>query len=221
MNTAIRAVPADLNRHVWRSMRLIVLCGLLALAGTRARAQSLVQNINISLTGYSQGASNNTGTNATQKLNTTKVTTATVIQALGAVLDTTFSSKAQLQAISDTSGDLQSIVVSDGGQQTDVTSFFTLTTGNFVSKSTSNDNNGAGNQIQYGIEEFALSNNGGLSFDVQGFTTVISTTTAGSNGTTTITQLTASVAGSGTDANGNATVLRGTISITGKKLSGS
>jgi hypothetical protein len=199
----------------------ILLCGLFALAGAKANGQNVVQNVTIVLTGYDQGATNDDGTTSTQKLSTTKVTTATVIQALGTALGTNFSSKAEFQAISNTAGSLQSFVVSDGGQQTDVTTYFTFTPGTSVSKSDTSDSTGVGSQTSYGIQEFTFLNIGGLSFDVQGFTTMTSSTTGASGATTTISQLTASVAGTGTDANGNTTVLRGTISVTGKKVSNS
>jgi hypothetical protein len=196
-------------------IKLAVLCAVLAMEAARAGAQNLVQNVTIALSGYVQGPSNDNGTNATQTAVGTLVATKTVIQTLGAALGTSFSSKAQLQFMLDTSGNLQSIVVSDGGQQTDVTTSFTITDGNYVSKSKSNDTTGAGSAIRYGIREFAFSTTSGLSFDVQGFTTIVASTVAATGGTTTtLVEFTATVAGTGTDANGNPLVLKGAISGT-------
>lgn len=195
--------------------KLSVVCAVLALAGTRVGAQNLVQNITIALSGYDQSPAVDNGTNTTQAAVGILVTTKNVIQALGAALGVSFSSSAQLQFLLSTAGVLQSVAVSDGGQQTDVTSFVTITDGNYVIKSKSNDSTGVGSQLEYGIREFTLSPGGGLSFDVQGFTTIIASTTAGSGGTTTtVVQFTAAVAGTGTDANGNTLVLKGTISGT-------
>jgi hypothetical protein len=202
--------------------KVIIAGALTALGAIQIHAQSVTQTVTISLTAYVQAQSqNDNGTNTISTVSRGTVTTASVIQALGASVGATFDSKAVLQAISDTSGNLQSIVVADNGQQTDVTSFFTFTTGNFVSSGRTKDSTGAGTQTQLGTEEFALNIASGLSFDVQGFTTISSVTTFSttSQSTTTISQLTASVAGSGNAANGNSAVFRGTISIKGQHVS--
>jgi hypothetical protein len=191
--------------------RLAAISTGLTLAAMPCNAQNLAQNITIALAGYVQGPSSDNGSNTTQTVVSAQVTTKTVIQALGTALGVTFSSKAQLEAILDTSGTLQSIVVTNGGQQTDVTSFFTITDVNFVSKTRTNDSTGASTQTQYGIREFSFTSSGGLSFDVQGFATIAASTSSGTAGTTTLVQYTATVAGSGTDANGNTMVLKGTI----------
>jgi hypothetical protein len=196
-------------------LKLSVLCAILAQGATQVGAQTLVQNLTIALSGYIQGTNSDNGTNTTQTLTAAQVTTKTVIQALGAALGTTFSAKAQLQAVLDTSGLLQSVVVTNGGQQTDVTTFFTVTDGNSVSKSKTNDSTGAGSQTEYVVREISFANPGGLSFDVQGFSVIAASTTAGSGGTTkTLIQFAATVAGSGTDANGNTMVLKGIIAGT-------
>jgi len=188
---------------------------LLAVTAARTSAQSAAQTITISLSGLVQTQTQlDNGTNTVSTVAHTSVTTANVIQALGASLGTTFDSKAVLEEISDTNGNVQ-FVISDDGQTNDVTSFFTINQGNFITKGSANDVTGAGTQIQYGVEEFVLTISGGLNFDEQGLTTITSTTTfSRTNQTaTTVAQTTATVSGSGTASNGNTTILKGTISL--------
>jgi hypothetical protein len=193
----------------------------MALAASQTHAQSVVQTITISLSGLVQAQSqSDNGTNTISTVAHTSVTTASVIQALGASLGVTFDSKAVLEAISDTSGNLQSIVVLDDGKTNDVTSYFTVNPGNFITSGKISDATGAGTQTQYGSEEFVLTIGGGLSFDVQGLTTITSTITfsATAQTTTSVSQTTATVSGAGTAANGNTTILKGTITIKGHDI---
>jgi len=196
-------------------VKLSIISAILACEASQGRAQNLVQNITIALSGYVQGTNSDNGSNATQTASATQVTTKSMIQGLGTLLGTNFSAKAQLQFVLDTSGVLQAVVVNNGGQQTDVTAFFSVTDGSSVTKSKTNDSTGVGSQTEYVIREFALANPGGLNFDVQGFTVLTASTTAGTGGTTkTLIQFAATVSGSGTDTNGNTTVLKGTIAGT-------
>jgi len=197
---------------------IVLISAVAALSAADSHAQLVMQPMTINLSGWVQVQSqNDNGTNTISTLAHASVTTASVIQALGAAVGTNFDSKATLEAVSDTNGNLLSIVVMDDGQTNDVTSFFTFNPGNFVASGKFSDSTGAGTETQYGTEEFVLTINGGLSFDVQGLTTLTSVTlfSATNKATITTSQLNATVAGSGTATNGNATVLKGSISIKG------
>ena len=122
-------------------VKLSIISAILAFEASQGRAQNLVQNITIALSGYVQGTNSDNGSNATQTASATQATTKSVIQGLGTLLGTNFSAKAQLQFVLDTSGVLQAVVINNGGQQTDVTAFFSVTDGSPVTKSKTNDNN--------------------------------------------------------------------------------
>ena len=193
-----------------------------AVAQVQATQQTnVVQNLSIQLFGVSQGGSFAFGGTSGTNVNSARVDTRQVIQALANATANSFSSTSKLVVVTPIDGGASRIQVRDGGNPAvDVTDFF-----NFQELSGSVD--GAANTtrprrsttVSYVIARFALQDADGqtlpLHFDVNGFTTINSSTGGfgGQQGPNTD----ANVAGSG-DRNGNLLILQGSVEIFGRSL---
>lgn len=188
-------------------MAQLAAIGALIAGATTLNAQTNIDlNVNIALNGVVQ-----TGDTASKGHGATK----DVIQALvpGA------SSKAKLLARFSPDGGDPAFIVSDGGNETDVTgSLSTRLAGNEVDVTT-DKGNGLTTVKSVQIREFILSTDT-ISFDVQGYTTA-NLDNKGLNGETFAnpipTSASAKVAGNLT-VNGDSGVAQGVISLSGRKI---
>jgi len=186
----------------------------------RAQQTNQVQNFNIQLFGFTQGASNQFGAMIETNASFVRISNPQVIQALGAATSNSFSLASKLVAVSPSDGGDFSVQVRDGSNApVDVSGFFTFeAVSDSVNGSVFNTKTGHGAGVSYEIARFALHDDGNLTlnlhFDVRGFTTV-SSTTPQSN--TRNCGLSASVSGVG-ERNGQLVILQGSIAIFGRTL---
>src|ERR1700733_565625 len=159
------------------------------LAGASAVTTNVVQNINLQLTFYEQGPTNQTGNRVVTKVNQVRVTTKDLIAALGTATSNNFSSSAQLVYLRDaTSNILTGVVVRDGTNIVDVSDYFAETNGALlIHGSTENLMTGISTGVSYGTMHLVVTNNApgilhlpivtpadnlNLTFNVRGFVTI-------------------------------------------------
>jgi hypothetical protein len=181
------------------TVKFAVLGSLLALGCGTLKAQSnMVQGLTINLTGVQQ----NGGGGASPA----KITNKEILTALAAGGTNAFSTRARLMTVTPIGGGTTSVIVRDvvgrGNVDTDVSGNFTMSTSTTVTKP-----GPAGGGTDYSIQTFGF-NSGTVAFTAQGYTTASEKTGA----------LSSTVNGSGTTAQGNPAVFKGTITATaGKK----
>jgi hypothetical protein len=183
---------------------------------------NLVQTLNIQLFGVSQGAPFNFGGTSGTNVNSVRVDTRQVILALGTATGNTFSFASRLVVVSPLDGSAVSIQVRDGSNSpVDVTDYFNAQeiSGSVDGSVTTTRPRRTSASVSYVIARFALQDVNGqslpLHFDVNGFTTVNSST--GGFGAPQGPVTDANVAGSG-DRNGNLLILQGSVEIFGNTL---
>jgi hypothetical protein len=204
-------------------LKLTAIAALFAMAAFRTNADTtnLVQDVSIQLTGFRQGAPRTNLTSIVVGLDTTRVTTAGVIAALGASTGNSFSTGARLVSVTPVAGGDSAVQVRDGTNTVDVTMFFSHQQfGDTLVTSFTTISTGRTSESDFSVQRFALHDAGGfpalsLSFDVQGITqnddtSVGGVSSPGSN-------LTASVAGTG-DRDGRFMILQGFVTIRGHTL---
>lgn len=186
---------------------------------------NLVQNISILLKTVSQGGSTTNGTLVTTVVNRGLLTTANVIQTLGASTGDSFSSTARLLMVSPLPGGPASIIVHDGTNDVDVTGFFAndIRSDTMVA-SILNTATGKVTGTSYDIERFQLSDQGGFPnldthFNLRGGTVTRTTTLVNGAGAVIgqAHQVMATLAGDG-DRNGTNLVIQGSIRILGSVI---
>ena len=205
-----------------KTFKLAVL-GAMALAfATQVHAQqtNLVQNLNIQLFGFSQGGTSTFPNTVVTNVNSVRVDTRQVIQALAAATANSFSSTSKLVVVTPLGGGNPSVQVRDGSNPpVDVTEFFDLEAlSGSVNGSVVNTKSGHSVSVSYEIARFALQDAVGASlnlhFDVNGVTTTTSNVPPSAPQ---IPIVNANVSGSG-DRNGNLLILQGSIEILGRTL---
>lgn len=195
-----------------------------AVAQVQAGQQTnLVQTLSIQLFGVSQGSAFSFGGTSGTNVNSVRVDTRQVILALGTATGNTFSFASRLVLVSPLDGSAASIQVRDGSNSpVDVTDFFNTQelSGSVDGSVTTRTRGGSSStSVSYLISRFVLQDADGqslpLHFDVNGFTTI--TTSTGGFGGQQGPVTDANVAGSG-DRSGNNLVLQGSVEIFGRTL---
>jgi hypothetical protein len=200
--------------------KLTAIAALFTVAALRSNADTtnLVQDVNIQLTGFRQGATQTNGNNVSTGVDTTRVGTAAVIAALGATTGNSFSTSARLVSVTDLAGSSSSVQVRDGGNSVDVTPFFgSQQFGDTLQTRVTNTRNGRSSESDFSVQRFTLHDVGGyqpltLHFDVQGITQVDDSANGGVSSPGS--NLTGNVVGTG-DRNDRFMILQGTISLHG------
>lgn len=202
-----------------RKLTAAVAAVIFGLAASQAKADhtNLVQNVSLRLLGITQGGTRTNGNVVTASVNTVRVGNGDVIGALGPATGNSFSDAAQLLAVTLLPDGATSIVVRDGGNEVDVSDFFSHDNlSDSVGSSQLNTRTGRSTETDYSIQRFTLHDVDGqpisLHFDVQGIATENL-----SNAVTPRADLSADVAGSG-DNSGQLMILQGTITVRGRTL---
>jgi len=208
-----------------KTLKIAVLAGVVMVGVIQAQAgtqTNLVQNLSVQLFGVSQGGSFSGGGITGTNVNSVRVDTRQVIQALGTATFNTFSSfGSRLVVVTPVDGSSESrIQVRDGtNAPVDVTDFFNFQeVSDAVNGSVASTRPARSTTVSYVISRCVLQDANGstlpLHFDVNGFTTINSSTGFfGPQGPTTD----ANVSGAG-DRNGKLLILQGSIEIFGRQL---
>jgi len=188
-------------------MAQLTVIGALMAGATALNAQTNVDvTVNIALNGVVQN-----GDTATRG----HITTRDVILAIKS--DAAKNAKLVLRS---TLGSGEQFLILEGTTETPADQLSTQQLGTPVTVET--DKNGLISDKTVEIREFALQGTGGLTFDVQGYTTSTSNNKGLSHGETfdetTVVSASAKVSGTMTDASGNPGVVQGTISVGGRKI---
>lgn len=204
--------------HVSKLLTLAALAMTTAVSAW-ADQTNLVQELNIQLNGIKQGPTTTVRNQVITSLDYARVGTRQVVEALGTATGNTFSQSARLVVITPLGGGYSKVVVRDGGNSVDVSSFFDHTQqGGEVTSSVLNTRSNRGVTNVYGIQRFVLADSPvygavGIHFDVNGIAVDNSSTDASAPGSET----NADVVGSG-DKAGTTVILQGTIRIRGHTL---
>ena len=204
-------------------MAVMAVAGLAIAVQAQAGTQTnLVQSLNIQLVGVSQGSSFSFGGTSGTNVNNVLIGTRQIIQALGNATANTFSSTSKLVVVTPTDGSEAHIQVRDGSNTVDVTDFLIAQElSPSVDGSVSTTKPPRTTSVSYLISRFVLQDADGATlpfhFDVNGFTTINSSTGGffGSQGQGSTTD--ANVSGTG-DRNGNMVILQGSVEIFGHTL---
>ena len=200
-----------------QSVKITAIVALLVSGAVELRADqtNLVQNLNIRLTGITQGRTETNGNFVRTSVDFARVGNSDVIKQLGTATGNSFSSKAKLVVVTPLPSGNSAIMIRDGTASVDVTSFFVYEQkGGFVTSSQTNLKSGRGNSTDYSIQRLALVDSSlTLHFDVQGV--AVESTSFSNSGTQT--ELDASASGFG-DQNGKPLILEGTFQVQGNQL---
>jgi len=202
------------------SKKLTAIAALFILAALRTNADTtnLVQDINIQLTGFRQGATQTNGYIVTTGVDNSRIGTAGVIAALGAATGNSFSTSARLVSVTPLPDGFSSVVVRDGANSVDVTAFFVHEQfGDTLHTGTANLRYGRSSASDFSVQRFALRDAGGfpaltIHFDVQGIAEDDDSANGGVSSPGS--NLTGNLVGTG-DRNGRFLILEGTISVHG------
>jgi len=184
-------------------------------AQTNSSAVTLVQNLNIALTGYAQ--------DTVGAATFVRIGNREILAQLGTNLGTNLAGARLLLVTHDfgTTSNATTIVVRTRAADIDVTAYFSHTT---VSDPVTTDRSAGGRTLitVYDIQEFNLETPGGATaltthFLVRGFATSRTTTLRNRTTTGDVTSVTANVAGTGAVANKYA-VLQGSVSLLGSRF---
>jgi hypothetical protein len=166
-----------------KTLKLAAVSTLLLYALPSMAAQTnLVQNISIVAKTISQGGSVTNGTLVTTGVNKGLLTTANIIQTLGASTGDSFASTAKLLLVSPLPSGSASIVVRDGTNEVDVTGFFVdQIRSDTMEGSVLDTSTGKMKATDYDIQRFQLVDQGGFPnldthFDARGVTVTKSKT---------------------------------------------
>jgi hypothetical protein len=201
----------------------ILTAGLVQIHAARTNS---VQNIEFELAFFAQGPTNHPSPNITAvTINKFRVTTKTIIAALGQATANNFSAQARLVSVRDVTAtnSTRTIEVRDGANVVDVTSYFNITTAetNILSVHSLrfNSTTGIGTAMADGIFHLTLTNASmTASLDLAGFATTTAAGIKSGNAVLSVDEINAAVAGSGTGSNGVPAVVNGLIKIKGRGL---
>ncbi|HWC59497.1 MAG TPA: hypothetical protein VHC44_07360 [Verrucomicrobiae bacterium] len=207
-----------------KTLKIAVLAVAAMVAAIQAQAgvqTNVVQNLSVQLFGVSQGNAFSFGGTSGTNVNNVIVGTRQVIQALGTATGNSFSFSSRLVVVTPIDGGSSQIQVRDGSNApVDVSHFFSMQElSGSVDGSVTTTRPARSTSVSYLVARFVLADADGqtlpLHFDVNGFTTINSTSGGffGSQGPTTD----ANVSGSG-DRNGNLIILQGSVDIFGRTL---
>ncbi len=200
--------------------KLTAIAALFTVAALRSNADTtnLVQEINIQLTGFKQGAPQTNRTTVSTGVDNARIGNNAVIAALGAATGNSFSSSADLVAVTSLSDGSSSIQIRDGGNTVDVTAFFSQQqSGPTLQTSITNLRNGSSSESDFSVQRFTLHDVGGYAplavhFDVQGITEIDDSSVNGVSSPGN--RVTSNLVGTG-DRNGTPMILQGSIDIRG------
>lgn len=194
----------------------LAMAAFLVLGAARASAAdqtNLVQTLFIRLTGLQQGRTLESTRFVAETVDSVRVDTRRVIEALAVATANTFSSTSRLVVVTPVNGGVSQIQVRDGANKVDVSTFFSHDDwSDAVRSSLLNKATGRFSSASYSIQHFALRDSDraiNLHFEVSGFTE------EDSNGGQS--SLEADVAGAG-DRNGKLLILRGFIGVFGDDI---
>lgn len=159
--------------------------GLSLLVATSAHAltTNVLQNINITITGFSDGVESTNATTYSRSVNKIKKSTADIIQIIGNAMTNTFSKKSKLVLINNLAeeGDATVYVV-DGTNRVDVSGFFSYDqpTSTDVQSYSSNFVSHVEKSIDYSIANFSLKDSDGYTLQTHFQSIGSSTITAAS-----------------------------------------
>ena len=200
---------------------LAVLAMAVAVQVQAGQQTNLVQTLSIQLFGVSQGGPFSFGGTSGTNVNGVRVDSRQVIQVLGAATGNTFSFASRLVIVTPVDGGNSKIQVRDGSNApVDVTEYFNAQeiSGSVDGSITTTRTRTSTTSVSYVIARFALidaSQTLPLHFDVNGFTTINSSTGGFGGPQGPVTD--ANVSGAG-DRNGNLLILQGSIEIFGRTL---
>ena len=203
-------------------MKLATMVVLLAIGVTQTYADqtNLVQNINFRLFGLRQGGTTTNRSLIITSVDTVRLNTRQVIEALAAATANSFSSTSRLVLVTPVDGGVPAVQVRDGDNKVNVSGFFVINQiGSSVSSSMLNTRNGASVQNTYSIQRFVLQDAGDSTltthFDVNGLAVETETNNVWQrrpgNG------FDVDVTGTG-DRNGDALIIQGSINLFGNTL---
>lgn len=203
-------------------VRSAVLATLFAMWGTVARADqsNLVQNLNIRLSGTSNGTTETNKNEVRAQLDFVHLSTADLIQQLGATTGNQFSDMAKLVVVTPLAGGNSAIQVRDGSTSVDVTRFFEYEIKSpSVSTGETNLKTGRASSTAYSIQRLALVDSANspalnLHLDLQGI--AIQSSVTGSN-TGNQSRLEIHVSGWGDDTS-KALIFEGSVRVDGYSL---
>jgi hypothetical protein len=204
-------------------LSVLAVLSMLCVAQVEAQQTNLVQTFSIQLFGFSQGGSNGFGNIVTTNINSVRVDSRQVIQALAVASFDSFSSTSRLVLVTPLNGGSPQVQIRDGNNiPVDVTDFFDIEAlSDSINGSISNTKTGRGSSITYEIGRFALQDAHGqtlsLHFNVDGVVTGSSSSPFFGPASPQSSTIDANVAGSG-DKNGNFIILQGSINIFGRTL---
>jgi hypothetical protein len=198
----------------------LIMTGAIQMATAQQTQTDEVLVLNFQLTTVAQGPTTTGRNTIVSEVQVGKVTSQDVIQALGAAEGVAFSSKARLVLLTPTN-DLEnwSFRVKDGGNEVDVTGFFSHQhVSGLVASTLVNTKTGDFADVDYSIDSFNLVDQPGfpalgLHLNLSGFTVLSTRGLVNRRGTVTgqLDRLEERVSGTG-DQNGNGIIVHGSIS---------
>jgi hypothetical protein len=198
----------------------LMLTGVTQVALGQIQTDELL-SLNFKLTALSQGGVVTNKNTVTTSVQTQTLTSADVVQALGASLGQPFSTNAGLFLLTPTNDlDAWTVQVRDGNLAVDVSGFFVHQAGNDVGSSSLNTKTGAANNVDYSADNFVVQDQGGfpslgLHLSLSGLTRTTSKTTVSHGAVVSVVdKISAQVSGNG-DSQGNPVVLSGTVTAVG------
>jgi hypothetical protein len=200
-------------------LRLAAFAALItvAVAPSYGDQTNVVQDLGIQLWGLTQGGTYTNRNFVVTSVDTVRVNTRRVIEALAAATGSSLSSTSKLVVVTPLGGGAASIQIRDGSTTVDVTGFFAFESlSGSVESSTLNTRTRRSLTTDYSIQRLALQDNGNspaltVHFDVRG----VATENSMNGGQTSNLDIEASGAG---DRNGNLLIIQGNISIYGGTL---
>ena len=195
---------------------------LLLSAATQAYADqtNLVQQLQIHLSGLTQGPTVTNRNTVVTESQPVLLNDRLIIDALGAATGNSFSQSASLVVVRALPNGAPRVAVQDGAHRVDVAAYFVAERlSDVVRRSAYNLRTGVGSAADHSVERLALADVDGypvlsLHFDVDG---IAVNTTVTSPATGPLTEWHANVAGQG-DNNGAVWLLQGTVRVTGHTL---
>lgn len=201
------------------SLAAILLAGLTQVTFAQEQTDELL-SLTFNLTAVVQGGTTTNRNTITTSVQTLKINTSSIIQALGASTGNAFSANAGLFLLTPTNDlDAWIVQVRDGNLAVDVSPYFVHQPGNDVGSVSFNTKTGAANAVDYSVDGFVLQDEQGfpglsLHLNLSGLTSISLHTSVSKKGVTQVDKINAQVFGSG-DSQGNPLVASGTISATG------
>lgn len=188
-----------------------------------AATTNLVQNINIALTCYEQGPTNQPAADITTvAVNKFRVTTKDIIAEIGMTTSNNFSGMAHLVLVRNTvsSNSVSSVEIRDGtNSPVDVSSFFSIGQGFGVHSSYFNSVTGTGSSVRYSNLHVMLTNSTlTASLNLRGFAITTRVSFKCYDNVIRVDTVNADVAGTSVDTNGIPGVVNGLVAISGNTI---